>query len=155
MTKLKTFLAGLLAITLMTACSEKEDVDEIKPELEFISPMSCDMVYINNAFNVVARLTDNVELGSFSVNIHHNFDQHGHSTEIEECVFDEKKSPVNDFRFDQSYQIDPGNTEFTTNVSITVPDGMDTGDYHLTVTVVDESGWSSFKIISIKVIEKE
>lgn len=154
MNKLSIYLTGILSLILLFGCENEEgDLDDVKPQADFIFPLSCDTVTLGETFNVAAKLSDNIELGSFSINIHHNFDQHGHSTEPEPCDLDAKKDPVDDFGYQESFQIDPGLTDYTTNVPITIPSEKDHGDYHLTVTVVDKSGWSSFRIISIKVIE--
>ena len=62
------------------------------------------------------RFTDNAELGSYSINIHNNFDHHSHSTEVEECNMDPVKEPVNPYVFIQDYDI-PGRLKRVCNGS--------------------------------------
>jgi hypothetical protein len=105
-------------------------------------------------------LSDNVELGSYSLEIHHNFDQHAHSTEVEVCVMDPKKTPVNPFQTIRDFEIPAGITDYTVDQVIILPasDGegpFDPGDYHFFISLTDREGWSMQKGISIKILHKE
>ncbi len=44
---------------------------------------------------------------------------------------------------------------YDAKVDITVPDDIDTGDYHFMVRLTDKSGWQQLKAISIKIIERQ
>jgi hypothetical protein len=38
--------------------------------------------------------------------------------------------------------------------TIDIPEGVDSGDYHLMVRLTDRTGWQAIRGVSIKVIEK-
>jgi hypothetical protein len=155
MKKASIYLLSALSLLVLTlgACESEKENDTEKPEIVFQAPMNCDTIRLGEPFSVRALLSDNLELGSYNIDLHNNFDHHGHTTEEEKCDLDAVKSPVNPFIYQNSFTIDPGLKEFETNISITIPEGFDTGDYHMTITVIDITGWSSFKIIGIKVLE--
>lgn len=154
--KSKYYLIPIIALSvfLTSACENDSDKDELKPEIELIFPQSCDTVYISEIFTIESLLTDNQELGSYNIEIHENFDQHGHSTESIVCVLDDKKEPVNPYAFNKSLPITEGLKEYTTDLEITIPDGIDTGDYHINISVTDKAGWQSFRIVSIKILKR-
>ncbi len=153
----------LVAIFAMTACNNDADVDTEKPEIDLsitdAFPTSCDTIYFDEPFIVKARLTDNVELGTYNIDIHNNFDQHTHSTEFVSCSFDDIKTAVNPFIFIQDYTIPEASPEYTTDISMTLPgsDGVnqyDEGDYHFQITVVDKEGWSILSGLNVKILHR-
>jgi hypothetical protein len=140
---------------LLISCSKEEEVDDIYPEIDIdfagAFPQNCDTLQRGESFTVVVKLSDNKELGSYSVDLHHNFDHHNHSTEIDQCGYSEDQTPVNPFLFIQSYTIDAGLTNYTTNLQIDIPADVDTGDYHFMIRVTDKEGWQTMKGLSLKV----
>ncbi len=152
------FIAFFVAI-LFTSCERDRDIDTEKPEIDLYIegafPANCDTLYFGEAFNLRVLFTDNVELGSFSIDIHHNFDHHSHSTEITECNPDPVKVPVNPFVFIQDYNIPGGSREYETDLPIIIPasnnsGSFDEGDYHFAIRLTDKEGWSTYKGLSIK-----
>jgi hypothetical protein len=153
-------LALLIIIHLLSACS-REKVDMIKPEIDFqfdgAGPLQCDTLYFGESFRFRMNFSDNLELGSYTLDIHQNFDHHSHSTEIGTCPFDPVKQPVNPWVYIQDYPIAAGLQLYQTNLEIPIPAGdgevpYDEGDYHLVIRVTDKSGWSAFKGLSIKIL---
>ena len=105
------------------------------------------------------KFTDNAELGSFSVELHNNFDHHSHSTEVTQCEFSAMKDPDNPFRFIQDYEIPTGQQEHATDVSIALPSAndegsFDEGDYHFFISLTDAEGWSTQKGLNIKMLHR-
>lgn len=160
---MKTFrslLVIVLLIAFINACKKDTEIDDQKPQIDLYIPDSfpknCDTMYFGEAFDFKTLFSDNVELGSFSIDIHHNFDHHSHSTELTSCQPDPIKSPVNPFVFIQDYSIPEGTNEYKTNLSITIPStnnkgSMDEGDYHFFISLTDKEGWSIQKGLSIKI----
>jgi hypothetical protein len=143
------------------ACEKDEDIDTEKPTINnsFTGafPVNCDTIYFGETFEVKLLFTDNVELGSYSIDIHNNFDHHSHSTEVTECNLDPIKDPVNPFVFIEDYDIPNGMTEYETNLSISIPSGnangnYDEGDYHFFLSLTDAEGWSTQLGLSIKML---
>lgn len=141
----------------------REEVDKEKPQIDLTIlgafPINCDTLYFGETFTFKMLFTDNIELGSYSIDIHHNFDHHSHSTEVSECQLDPVKAPINPFVFIDDYSIPDGLQEYETSLEITLPDGdakgpYDEGDYHFFISLTDKSGWSTQKGLSIKIIRE-
>lgn len=162
---MKKFIYPALVISLsflINACNNG-DTDTEKPNIDLTFaetfPKTCETLYFDEPFTVKMLLTDNVELGAYNIDIHHNFDQHNHSTEFETCTYDEKKTPVNPYTFIQDYTIPEASTEYTTETALTIPgsDGTDLyeeGDYHFQVRVTDKEGWSKMVGLNVKILRK-
>jgi hypothetical protein len=158
-------LNKILVITLLSifafSCSDESEIDTEKPKIDnrFTDafPTNCDTLYFGENFNLTLLFTDNVELGSYSIDIHNNFNHHSHSTEVSNCNMGDVKDPVNPFVFIQDYQIPTGKKEYRTNALISIPadngNGLfDEGDYHFFISLVDAEGWSTQMGLSIKLV---
>jgi len=164
--EMKTFkiFSGLVFILLVFITCSKDEIDDQKPEIDLsISgafPVNCDTLYFGETFTFKALFTDNVELGSFSIDIHNNFDHHSHTTEVTECHLDDVKDAVNPFVSIEDYDIPEGQDAYETSLEITIPDSnndgeFDEGDYHFFVSLTDKEGWSAQKGLSVKILRKE
>ena len=152
---------SIIALISIYACSSDDAIDTEKPTIDLTIanafPVSCDTIYFGEPFTAKMAFNDNVELGSYNIDIHHNFDQHTHSTEFEECDFDLVKTPVNPYIFIQDYSIPLGSSQYTAEIPMTIPssDGTnpyDAGDYHFQITVIDKEGWSILKGFNVKLL---
>ena len=150
-------------VLLATACSDDSDVDTTKPTIDInftdAFPKNCETLYFGETFVLKLRFSDNVELGSYSIDIHNNFDHHSHSTEVTECDLGPKKEPVNPFVLIEDFSIQTGLNEYETNISISVPTEnngvlLDEGDYHFFISLTDKEGWSAHKGLSIKILHR-
>lgn len=162
---MKTFrLILFIAFPIALFCScNKEEVDDQKPVIDLTVqnafPVNCDTLYFGETFILKTLFTDNVELGSFSIDIHNNFDHHSHSTEVTECNLDPIKDPINPFLFIEDYEIPTGLKQYETDLEITIPSGdsngtFDDGDYHFFISLTDKEGWSAQKGLSIKILHR-
>jgi hypothetical protein len=157
--KILSFL--LILLVIFNSCN-KDEIDKEKPVIDLsiqgAFPVNCDTLYFGESFTVKMRFSDNVELGSFSIDIHQNFDHHSHSTEVTECTLDPVKTPVNPFVFIQDYDIPAGLSEYVTDVTISVPSACcglyDEGDYHFFISMTDHEGWSTQKGLSVKILKR-
>lgn len=157
-------LSGLAVMAFGLFSCGKTEIDEQKPTVDLTAegshPLNCDVIYFGEAFNLHYLLEDNVELGSYSVDIHNNFDHHSHSSEVESCELFPVKTPVNPYLLIKNGEIPAGLTRYQTDDQIVVPASneqglFDEGDYHLTLRVTDKEGWSVQKGISIKMMYRE
>lgn len=162
---MKTFkiISGLLFLLFVFTTCSKDEIDDQKPEIDLSAsdafPMNCDTLYFGELFKFKALFTDNAELGSFSIDIHNNFDHHSHTTEVTACNLDDIKNPVNPYVFIEDYDIPEGQDVYETSLEITIPNGnsngeFDKGDYHFFISLVDKEGWSSQKGLSIKILRR-
>lgn len=160
----QTIIAISVLITLISSCKkEQNEVDKEKPTISMsfqdAFPINCDTLYFGEPFYFKAQLSDNVELGSFSIDIHHNFDHHSHSTDVSACDLDPIKTPINPFVFIQDFSISENIKFYLTNTSITIPEGnsngiFDEGDYHFFISLTDKEGWSAQRGMSIKLLKR-
>ncbi len=148
-----------MILFVLFSCEKEKDIDTEKPNIDITFseafPQNCDTLYFGEAFELKAIFTDNMELGSYSISVHHNFDQHSHSTEVKACNLDDKKEPVNPFVFIEEYKIPEGLNEYNPGLRISVPanngnGSFDEGDYHFMIKLTDKVGWSALTGISLK-----
>ena len=153
------YLYVLFLVLLITACSSDDsiDKDEEKPTITINYdegfPQACGQLVRGETYNFKALVTDNKALASYSLDIHHNFDHHTHDDQGEVCALEATKLAVNPLIFMENYTIEEGVTSYEINISISIPDDVDTGDYHCAYSVTDKTGWQSRTSIDIKIVE--
>jgi len=159
MKKIKIVLTAFLAMTLLNACSSDDSSsnDTTKPTIDLTIaggfPTSCSTVTRGTSIPFKALFKDNDQLGSYSINIHHNFDHHSHDTEVDACQFDPIKTPVNPWVKTLTFQISANLSEFTATQQIDIPADIEPGDYHFMIQLTDANGWATMKGISFKIVE--
>ncbi len=122
-------------------------------------PTNCDTLYYGETYAIKMQFSDNLELGSFNIDIHHNFNHHSHENEPSFCDVDSMKPPAHPFIYLNTIQIPQGLTVFNTNIFIWFPEIdccgtlYDEGDYHFVVTLTDKKGLTSQKTIQIKILK--
>lgn len=154
---MKNYIIVLLAVLAMTACSEDEKpaIDLEYPEIIATAdsfPIQCSVVERGEKIQFKALFRDNVELGGYSLDIHHNFDHHTHSTEVNDCQADPVKVAVNPMLYIQTFTIPTGLNEYEAEAEIIIPSDINPGDYHFLIRVTDKEGWQTLRGISIKII---
>lgn len=147
--------ATMLTIAVAGCKKDKEEIDTTYPTINVESasafPKQCSIVKRGEKFIFKADLSDNVELGSVSIDIHHNFDHHSHSTEVASCNMDAKKTPINPLKLIRDFPLPAGQKNYQISQEIDVPANVDAGDYHFLIRLTDKSGWQTIKGLSIKV----
>ncbi|UZD23213.1 DUF4625 domain-containing protein [Algoriphagus halophytocola] len=154
---MKKYALGLVLSMILFACGEDEKpaIDLEYPEIIATAdsfPIQCSVVERGSTLEFKALFSDNVELGSYSLDIHHNFDHHTHSTEVNDCESDPVKAAVNPMLFIQTYTIPTGLNEYEAEAEIDIPSDIDPGDYHFLIRVTDKEGWQTLQGISIKIL---
>jgi hypothetical protein len=149
----------LSIILLIASCSSENSIDKDleKPTISINYnggfPQGCTQLVKGETYNFRANVTDNLELASYSIDIHNNFDHHTHDDQITECTLGEIRQAVNPFIFIKNYSIAEGLTSYEINISVTVPSDIDLGDYHCAYSVTDKTGWQARTSIDIQIIE--
>jgi len=110
---MKTFSYIIIILFILFSISAcQKDIDTEKPSIDSqytdAFPLNCDTLYFGEAFEFKTHLSDNEALGSYSVAIHNNFDQHSHSTEVSNCNFDPIKEAINPLVFIEDFDIPSG-----------------------------------------------
>ena len=152
----KTIFLALSSAALFFGCGKGEvAIDTEYPTIDISAsdafPKQCSVLQRGEKYIFKAYLSDNVQLGAVSVDIHHNFDQHTHSTEVNDCGLDPIKKPEKPFLLIKSFSIPAGLKVHQTNAEITVPADADPGDYHFLIRLTDKEGLQTIKGLSIKV----
>jgi hypothetical protein len=147
----------LALIILFLRCSkENEDKDTEKPVIDIAGssafPKPCDTIYRGQDFVFKAIFTDNAELGSYNLELHHNFDHHTHGSHVETCPEDPVKEPVNPWYYNSNFDLPAGIKSYDAGISVFVPDEVDQGDYHFMVKLTDKEGWQSWQSVSVKIL---
>ncbi|WP_067147903.1 DUF4625 domain-containing protein [Pseudotamlana agarivorans] len=146
-------------IISLVACSSDDDTqkDEQKPTISINYsngfPQVCDELKRGETYNFRALVTDNQELASYSIDIHHNFDHHTHDDQEGTCELEPKKDPVNPLIYMENFSIEGAKTEYEINIPITIPADADTGNYHCAYSVTDQTGWQARTSVDIKIVE--
>jgi hypothetical protein len=151
-----TVMILVLAAITFTSCEKNEP--EIDTEYPVINsdaagtfPVQCSVVKRGEKFTFKSTFSDNAQLGSYSLDIHHNFDHHTHSTEVSDCNTDPVMKPVNPFLLIKSFDIPANQQRFEASQQIDVPADIDPGDYHFMIRLTDKEGWQTIRGISIKI----
>ncbi|ODT56661.1 MAG: hypothetical protein BGP01_00325 [Paludibacter sp. 47-17] len=154
---MKYLIVFTVVLATFGAC-QPNDHDDVVPAIEMTAgtafPTNCATVYRGESFEFNAVFTDNVELGSYSIEMHHNFDQHTHSTDAEQCTPDPVKQAVVPFRLIANYPLPSGLQRFEAKQTIFIPEDVDTGMYHFMVRLTDAAGWQIFKGISVRIADR-
>lgn len=147
----------VLSSLAYTACSSDNDaVDTEYPTIDISAsnafPVQCSQINRGQKITFRATFRDNAALGSYSLDIHHNFDHHTHSTEVSDCETDPVKKPVKPLLYINSVTIPEGLKNYEATQEITIPEDIDPGDYHFMIRLTDKEGWQTIKGLSIKIL---
>jgi len=153
---IKRIISTIAIASALLSCSKDSETTDTEYPVIAVSdadtyPVQCGTLVRGETFEFRARFSDNVALGSFSLDVHHNFDHHTHSTEVEDCDLDPVKTPENPFLYIDSFDIPDAPQTYDARVEITVPAEVDPGDYHFMIRVTDREGWQTMKGLSIKI----
>jgi hypothetical protein len=157
MKKTKSLIALLISLLALASCSsDNNEIDTEYPVIDISAsnafPIQCSEITRGQKITFRAKFTDNAALGSYSLDIHHNFDHHTHSTEVNNCVADPVKKPVNPMLYINSVTIPNGEKSYEAVQEITIPTDIDPGDYHFMIRLTDKEGWQTIKGLSIKIL---
>ncbi|KQO22919.1 hypothetical protein ASF10_11245 [Flavobacterium sp. Leaf82] len=143
-------------IALASCSSDNNEIDTEYPVIDVSAanafPIQCSEIKRGQKITFRAKFTDNTALGSYSLDIHHNFDHHTHSTEVNNCVADPIKKPVNPLLYINSVTIANDQKSYEAVQEITIPADIDPGDYHFMIRLTDKEGWQTIKGLSIKIL---
>jgi len=141
--KTKTILAVLSLLTftiLFNACSD-DDSDTTKPVITLNAPIEGAVLKIGSNIHFDMDLEDNEMLRSYKVEIHSNFDGHGHTkADAGETV---------DFSFNRTWDVSGNKSKHEHHHDIAIPENATPGAYHFMVYCTDEAGNESYVARSI------
>lgn len=158
---MKRIVLVTLVITslFLNSCSSDSDTikDEEKPTISINYsggfPQACESLQRGETYTFKAMITDNEALASYSLDLHHNFDHHTHDDQGATCSLEPTKEAVNPLIYMESFSLNDRPKEYEIEIEITIPEDIDTGDYHSSFSVTDETGWQSRTSADIKIVE--
>jgi hypothetical protein len=155
--KIKYFVSCFALVSLVScSSSDGADIDEEKPTITINYtdgfPKACEVLERGQTYTFKALATDNVALAAYSLDLHHNFDHHTHDDQQAECELDDIKSSINPLIYMKSFSIENGGQSYELSITIDIPDDVDTGDYHCSFSVTDETGWQGRTSVDLKII---
>ncbi len=125
----------LAVIPVFTACdNDDENTDLESPAIELIHPELREMIPAGEPVMVEATFTDNMELATFSIDIHNAFDDHGHGRIYED-------PDLQEFVYKNNFEL-PATTMYTVILEneIRIVDNAFAGPYHFIVQAIDGQG---------------
>lgn len=145
-------------MALLSACGGSDDdhdmtLPTISGEGIVANPIDCQQYRRGETIPFQYVFRDNVALGNYNIEIHHNFDHHTHGTSAITCEQEAKKAPVKDWKYNQSFPIASGATLFTARQDIAIPTDIDPGDYHFMIRLLDAAGNQQLKAMAIRIVE--
>lgn len=123
----KNVLYLLVLATMISSC-RKEDPDTERPTINSVSingSTSSVTVSAGSSLNFSIALSDNIALKQLKIDIHDNFDGHGHSPNIP---------------FSTQRIYDLSGTSVTSTPSILIPSTAASGPYDIIISLIDASG---------------
>ncbi|MBR1631683.1 MAG: DUF4625 domain-containing protein [Paludibacteraceae bacterium] len=145
----KTFTA-LLAFTtimLLTACESENKADVTPPVIDLIEPEEGENFTPGTDIHFEMDLTDDVMLASYKIEVHNNFNNHGHSTARRAAA---TGTP---FSFNRSYDVSGQRNAHIHHHDIMIPANAATGQYHLMVYCTDAAGNEAHVARTIHIVE--
>lgn len=135
-------IVSILAVSaLFVSCSDSNsDGDTTKPVISLVEPEEGAALKPGYAIHFEMDLADDVMLGSYKVEIHNNFDGHGH-TKAEQAAGSEGKVP---FAFNRSWDLSGLKNTHIHHHDILIPANAQEGNYHLMVYCTDAAGNESY-----------
>lgn len=154
--KLNSILTLFVAALFLTACSSDDDAtpDTDKPAITIIEPHNEDEFAPGGEIHFEALFTDNVELRSYKIEIHDDFDGHDHAT----TKSSQETNEMNPWSFDETFTIPAGETSFNAEQHIDIPsvingNPISEGRYHFGVFLTDAAGNQTEAFVEIYIAE--
>lgn len=149
--KLNSILTLIVAAVFLTSCSSDDDAtpDTEKPSIVIMEPHDDEEIAPGGEIHFEALFTDNVELASYKIEIHDDFDDHTHAQL-------KSSHDLNPWSYEEVFQIPAGQKSFTAEQHIDVPttfngQPISEGVYHLGVYVTDTAGNEEQAFLSIHI----
>lgn len=119
----------LLIGIFLTSCSNDDDnADTTPPTITIIEPHEDEIFDAGTTMHAEITFSDNVELASYKIDIHHAGDGHGHGGRN---IMEEWDYEVEGALFGEDY---------TLHSEIAIPEDAEEGEYHFGVFALDTSG---------------
>lgn len=134
----------VIALFAVSCSSDDNFLDSSAPTIAVEEPTMHKEYALGDVIHFDALFKDNVELGSYKIDIHSNFDGHQHGG----IVSYHTHKP---WTFQESFSIPSGKTEYHVHQHIDIPNDILPGDYHFGVILIDAAGNESQVYLEIEI----
>jgi hypothetical protein len=147
------YAVAALAFILISVSCEKDKGDTQAPTIELKGPKNGDTLWVGTHIHFEAEFADNVELRSYKIDIHSNFNNHSHKSTTHD------HNDLKEWKFQQSWDFEAGlRNAHIHHHSITIPETVDghevaTGKYHFMVYCIDKAGNESWVAVEVVIAE--
>ena len=133
----KYFIFSMVSLAMCFAfiACENNNADITKPIIELDEPEDGDTLQIGAGVHFECDFSDDVMLGSYMIEIHSNFDGHGHKAPAR--VAAEETKP---FFCKETYDLTGLRNTHVHHHNIVIPENATPGNYHLMVYCTDAAG---------------
>ncbi|MEP3388706.1 MAG: DUF4625 domain-containing protein [Reichenbachiella sp.] len=129
MKKMNVWLLAILVAPVWFSCDDDDAVDTTAPTITLEDPVSGEAIAAGTTMEVHGDLEDDVDLATYSITIHDNFDGHAHGR------------MQSKFSFSESYETEGTNVHM--HQEIEIPATVTAGPYHFIVQAIDAAGNST------------
>ncbi|MDZ7608214.1 MAG: DUF4625 domain-containing protein [Cyclobacteriaceae bacterium] len=128
---------GFAVIAGLSGCGD-EEVDVSGPQIEMAEPAMNEFVDAGSAVHFMAEFKDNIELKTYNIEIHDDFDRHSHGR----IAAVQADPSLLKWYFEESFDIPEGSREYSVHLEseIVVAENALAGPYHFIVQAIDASG---------------
>ncbi len=142
---MKKIISGVLTVGVvafllsLSGCNDdSETIDTTAPVIMVEDPVNGEFFAAGTAVHFEAAFTDDIELGSYNIDIHDSFDGHGHGR----IAASNDDPSLIKWSFNESFPFADGlkNSDVHLHDEIAIPENTMAGPYHFIVTAVDRSG---------------
>ena len=131
------YLLTLISVLGLTSCSDDDDssngLDNQAPVITINEPTLDEVFAVGGEVHLDVDLEDDVELASYKIEVHNNFDGHTHGrpSGIVETI---------PWSFNHTEELEPGQTNHHLHEHLEVPENAAEGAYHLGIIALDQAG---------------
>jgi uncharacterized membrane protein len=124
-----------------SSCDDGDNGDTTKPVINLIKPEEGDSLKIGDEHGVHfdAEFSDDEALASYKLEIHNNFDNHGHEPAASPARSASAEATV-DFTFEKTYDLSGNKNKKEHHHDVKIPANATPGNYHLMVYCTDAAG---------------
>lgn len=133
---------------IFIACknNKKEELDTQKPSIDIVSPVSGTKFLTGQNMSIEVKLTDNLNLSQYKIEIHPNLDGHSHGKTQNEGI--------TSWEWDTIVNIQ--GKEHLAKFPLHVPQNTQAGNYHFLVMCTDAAGYEApLKLVEFVLINPE
>lgn len=138
-----SIVSVMMLSTLFVSCSDDEKQgDTTKPVITLNAPAEGAVLKPGSHIHFDMDLEDDVMLGSYKVEIHNNFDGHGHTKAT--AGEEEETGDTTPFTYNNSWTVSGQKNIHIHHHEIEIPVNATEGNYHLMVYCTDAAGNESY-----------